>query len=533
MTGVPRVVTESYYRAVSGYYRLAEGIQDYFNLSRRLSLLIFAIALLGSVGIAVSVQYEAWVGTILLMLVMVVAPMMVVYPELIIVGILLCVASVVSPFLWDRIILGDRGITLPNLLISLGLVVVLFRHLTGNGSPRKLWFTPSMLAIVVFLILTVPVGLLYHYIFRGWSIRSQLSEMEYMLAWAVFFIAIGIMRTEKTLRNLQVGFLAVATIGALATVLQALLGQRAVFFLRLAEWDIPLRDTEGLLRVLPPGQYLFLVGLVISAQMSTVREGPRRWGWIALTALYGLAVAFTLTRHSWFGALFGLGLIWLFGDSRTKVNLLLIAFLTVMVVGSLTMFVRPAWVTQPTDIVAKLQRRFISTFTEPPNRYTYGVPSSVGQRIFEMRYIMDRLPESPWFGLGWGTKHPLRVTKSPYVGSTYEMRTYIHNSILWILAKGGIVGLAGLLILLLTGLIRGYWLYRITPPHDVYTRSWLLALWISWLMLLLAAQFEPVFWTKNRLVAPAMILAMMEGLYYFSQQRRSEQPPTQEAGPAV
>lgn len=521
MTGVPRVVTQSYYRVVSGYYRLAESFQDYWNLSRRLNLLIFAIALLGSVGIAVSVHYEAWVGTILLMLVMVLVPLMVVYPELIVVGILLCVASVVSPFLWDRIFLGDRGITLPNLFISLGLTVVLFRHLTGKTSPGKLWGSPSTIAILVFLILTVPAGLLYHYLFRGWSIRSQLSEMEYMLAWLIFFIAIGIMRTEKTVRNLQVAFLSVAAVGALATVLQALLREKAVFFLRLAEWDIPVRDTEGLLRVLPPGQYLFLAGLIISAQMSTVREGPRRWGWIALTALYGLAVVFTLTRHSWFGALFGLGLIWLFGSSRTKVNLLLIAFLAVAVVGSLTMFARPAWVTQPTDIVAKLQRRFISTFTEPPNRYTYGVPSSVGQRIFEMRYILDRLPESPWFGLGWGTKHPLRVTKSPYVGSTYEMRTYIHNSVLWILGKGGIVGLAGLLILVITGLIRGYWLYRITPPQETYVRSWLLALWISWLMLLLAAQFEPVFWTKNRLVAPAMTLALMEGLYYFSTRKTS------------
>jgi hypothetical protein len=501
---------------LSAYYRLAESVQEYFNLSRRLNLLIFAIALLGSIGIAVSVQYEAWIGTILLMLVMVVVPLMVVYPELIVVGILLCVASVVSPFLWDRIFLGDRGITLPNLLIALGLTVVLFRHITGKNSPGKLWFSPSAVAIVTLLLLTVPAGLLYHYLFRGWSIRSQLSEMEYMLAWLIFFIAIGIMRTEKTVRNLQVGFLFVAAVGALATVLQALLREKAVFFLRLAEWDIPVRDTEGLLRVLPPGQYLFLVGLMVSTQMSTVRAGPRRWGWIALTALYGLAVVFTLTRHSWFGALFGLGLIWLFGSSRTKVNLLLIAFLTVAVVGSLTMFARPAWVTQPTDIVAKLQRRFVSTFTEPPNRYTYGVPSSVGQRLFEMRYILDRLPESPWFGLGWGTKHPLRVTKSPYVGSTYEMRTYIHNSILWILGKGGIVGLAGLLILIFTGLIRGYWLYRITPPQETYARSWLLALWISWLMLLLAAQFEPVFWTKNRLVAPAMVLALMEGLYYFS-----------------
>jgi hypothetical protein len=515
MTGVPRVVTQSYYRVVSGYYRLAESIQDYFNLSRRLNLLIFAIALLGSIGIAVSVQYEAWVGTILLMLVMVMLPMMTVYPELIVVGILLCVASVVSPFLWDRIFLGDRGITLPNLLISLGLVVVLFRHLTSKASPGKLWSSPSTIAIIAFLILTVPVGLLYHSLFRGWSIRSQLSEMEYMLAWLTFFIAIGIMRTERTLHNLQVGLLFVAGIGALATVLQALLGQRAVFFLRLAEWDIPVRDTEGLLRVLPPGQYLVLVSMVISAQMSTVREGPRRWGWIALTALYGLAIVFTLTRHSWFGAMLGLGLIWLFGSSRTKVNLLLIAFVTVAVVGSLTMFARPAWVTQPTDIVAKLQRRFISTFTEPPNRYTYGVPSSVGQRLFEMQYIMDRLPDSPWFGLGWGTKHPLRVTKSPYVGSTYEMRTYIHNSILWILGKGGIVGLVGLLVLLLTGTVRGYMLYKRTSPDKTYVRSWLLALWISWLMLLLAAQFEPVFWTKNRLVAPAMILALMEGLYYF------------------
>lgn len=518
MIGVSRAMTQSYHRILTVYYRLSERVAESFNLSARLSLLMLLVAAVGCTGIAFAVFYEAWFGIAALLILFVLLPVLIVVPELIVICVLLAVASLVSPAFWDTLALGDRGITLPNILVALGLLIVLMRACAGKLPIRALWVSPTTLAILVFLTLSVPVGLMYHYIFGGLTIRSQLSEMQDMIIWMIYFIIIGIVVTSKTLRHLQIGLLFVALVGSIPTILQAIMGERALFFLKLTEWDIPLMRMEGLVRVLPPGHYLYVVSFLISTQMAIISSGSKRWGWGLLATIYGLAILMTLTRHSWFGALFGLSLLWLFGDSRTKVNTAIMLVLAATVIGSLIAFIRPPHVQQPTDFFAKIQRRFISTFTENPEHYAQGSPSSIGQRVFEMRYILNKFPESPVFGFGWGTKHPLRVRRSPYVGNTYEVRTYIHNSLLWILGKGGIIGTVGLLTLCITGVVRGYLLYKQTINR--HARAWLLALWVAFLVLLLAAQFEPVFWIRNRIVSLVMVLALMECIYYFSQKKQ-------------
>lgn len=518
MAGVSRAMTQSYHRILTVYYRLSERVAESFNLSARLSLLMLLIAALGCAGIAAAVFYEAWFGVVALMILFVLLPALIVYPELIIICVLLAVASLVSPAFWDTLALGDRGITLPNMLVALGLVIVLMRACAGNLPIRALWVNPTTLAILVFLTLSVPVGLIYHRIFGGLTIRSQLSEMQDMIIWMVYFIIIGIVVTSKTLRHLQIGLLFVALVGSVPTILQAIVGERALFFLKLTEWDIPLMKMEGLVRVLPPGHYLYVVSFLVSTQMAIASSGSKRWGWGMLALIYGLAILMTLTRHSWFGAMLGVGLLWLFGDSSTKAKAVILLGLVVAAIVSLTMMMRPVPVYQPTDFFAKIQRRFLSTFTEDPEHYALGSPTSIGQRVFETRYVLNKFPESPWFGFGWGTKHPLRIRRSPYVGSTYEVRTYIHNSFVWILGKGGLIGIAGLLALCFTGILRGYLLYK--QATDQYARAWLLALWVAFLVLLLAAQFEPVFWIRNRIVSLVMVLALMECIHYFSQKKQ-------------
>ncbi len=520
MSGVSRAVTQSYTRLLILTYRLGERLDEAWNLSRRLSLLMLVLAALGSAGIAAAVFYEDWFSVAALMVLFVLLPALVVFPELIVVCVLLAVASLVSPAFWDTLAFGERGVTLPNLLIALGVLVVLMRTCAGNLPHAALWRNPTTYAVAFFLIISVPVGLIYHHLVTGLTIRSQLSEMQDMLLWLVYFIIIGIVVTQRSLRYLQFGLLFVAFVGAVPTILQAILGERALLFLKLTEWDIPLMKMEGLLRVLPPGHYLYVVSFFVAVQMSSVSSAARRWGWLVLAAVYGLAILMTLTRHSWFGALFGLGLLWLFGDSRTKSVTLILVGVVLAVVTSLVLMVRAVPAGQPNDFFAKIQRRFISTFAENPEHYALGSPTSVGQRVFETRYVLNKFPESPYFGFGWGTKHPLRIRRSPYVGSTYEVRTYIHNSLVWILGKGGLVGVLGLLTLWTTVAVRGYRLYRQTS--EPYARAWLLALWVSFLVLLLAAQFEPVFFIRNRIVAPVMVLGLMETVYYFSKKHPQE-----------
>jgi len=508
-----RVLQQSTHQVLVAYYRLSERVADFFNLSRRLSLLALLIALGLSYLLALAIFHEAWIGVGLIMVVFVVLPVLAVRIDWLIISVMLAVASLISPVFWDTLALAEEGITLPNIMILLGLLMLVLRAAAGYTSPRALWLNPTTLAVMFFLSM-VAIAFVYHVMVLRLPYRKELAELLHLMMWMLYFLTLGVLRDRRVLRTLQFGLLGVAFIGAVPTALQSIFGEEALFFIKLTHKDIRLEQAEGLLRVIPPGDNLLLVAFLVCAQMVALSRGGKRLGWLLLLGVYTTAILMTLTRHTWFAALLGLGIFWLFADTRTKVNTAIVSIIIAFVAASVVLLTRPVKVHTPDDFFAKIGRRFISTFYEDPQQYSLSRVTSMGQRTNEMRFVLSKLPESPWFGYGWSVRQPVKIAYTPYVGTTYQPTTYIHNSFWWIVGKGGIVGTAGLLVLWLTGIWRGYRLYRAaTDPH---TKAWLLALWVSFLCLILAAQFEPVFWIRNRIVAPAMVLALMEGIHYFS-----------------
>jgi len=518
-----RALEQSTHQVLIAYYRLSEQVADFFNLSRRLSLLSLLIGLGLAYLLALAVFREAWLGVGLLMVVFVVLPVLAVRLDWLIISVLLAVASLISPVFWDVLALGERGVTLPNIMILLGLLILVVRAAAGYTTPRQLWLTPTTLAVSVFLLM-VALSSAYHVLVLRLPYRKELAELLHLMMWLLYFLVLGVLRDQKVLRTLQFGVLAVAFAGAIPTALQGIVGEQALFFIKLTQRDVRLEQMEGLLRVIPPGENLMMVAFLISVQMVAVSSGVKRVGWILLLGVYATAILMTLTRHTWFAALFGVGVFWLFADARTKVNTAILAFITVFVVASAVFLVRPLKVHSPDDFFAKIGRRFLSTFHEDPTQYSLSRVTSVGQRTNEMLFVLRKFPESPWFGYGWSIRQPVKIEYNPYVGTTFQPTTYIHNSFWWIVGKGGIVGTAGLLFLWLTGILRGYQLYR--RATDPQARAWLLALWVSFLCLIIAAQLEPVFWIRNRIVAPVMALALMEAVYYFSRRDTSTRAET-------
>lgn len=514
MASVPHALTQFYHRILIAYYRLSERMAEFFSLSRRLSLLMLAVALL-SAGLATrAVINGAWIGAGLIVVLFVLLPYFAIRPEWTIISVTFAVASLISVVFWDALALGEQGITLPNILVMYGLLVVVLRAVAGVNVNRALWFTPSSIAVTLFLVVSIGLTFLYHVFVTGLSYRKELSVIQHDIMWLLYFVFIGVATSERKLRFLQTGILTVAFIGSIPTILQAIVGEHALFFLKLTQKDIRLEQTEGLLRVLPPGENLILVALLIAVQMAIASSESKRLGWLMLAFVYGMAMLMTLTRHTWFGALFALTLIWWFSDTRTKVATAIGALFVTVIVLMLALMTSSATVYQSDSFFAKIQRRFLSTFHEDPQQFIHGHVSSVGQRTYEMNYILRRLPESPWFGFGWSRELPVRLDSNPYMGSmVFAKTTYIHNAFWWIVAKGGIVGAIGLLILWLTGIVRGYLLFkRATDPQ---ARAWLLALWVSFMALIIAAQFEPVFWMRSRIIAPVLTLALMETIFYF------------------
>ncbi|MCS6830709.1 MAG: O-antigen ligase family protein [Armatimonadota bacterium] len=522
MTNVPSAVVQFYHRILVAYYRLAERTAEFFNLSRRLSLAMLVVSLLGAGLATLALINNLPVAVGLIVVLFVLLPYLAIRPEWTVIVVAFAVASLISTVFWDALALGEQGITLPNILVAYGLLVVAIRAAAGVNVNRQLWSTPSSIALLAFLAISIGFTFFYHILVTGLSYRKELSVIQHNIMWLLYFVFIGAATNERKLRLLQGGILAVAFIGSIPTILQAVIGEQALFFLKLTQKDIRLERTEGLLRVLPPGENLILVALLVATQMAVISSGGKRLGWLALTATYAMAILMTLTRHAWFSALFALAIFWWFSDTRTKVNTLIGGVLAATVVLLLAAITTPLTVYQSESFFAKIERRFLSTFQEDPLQFSHARVSSVGQRTYEMTYILRRLPETPWFGFGWSAELPVRLDTNPYMGMVFSKTTYIHNSFWWIVAKGGIVGAIGLLLLWVVVILRGYYLYKHAP--DVQSRAWLLALWVGFMALIIAGQFEPVFWMRSRIIAVVVTLALMETVFYFSSRKTPAEP---------
>lgn len=521
MAAISRALLLRGYSLLVGWYRLNERVADYWNLSRRLSVVMLLVASLLCWALATAITEEAWVSAGAIVFVACVLPLMALFPEWTVVAVAVMISSVMSPLMWDALPLFTRGFSLPNTLLMYGTAVVFLRQVATWSPLLKRWVSPMSITLFLFLVLIVPVGLFYHTVFTGFSERPQLAEMQHMLTWLVYFILIGALTTERRLHALIGGVLFVAVLGCTATVLQGIVGERALFFLKLGEKDIRIEYSEGLLRVLPPGM-LHCLAAIVGWRMAAATSGARQWAWLGLSFLAMAALVFTQLRHLWVFVGLGILMAWWFSEGRAKFILALIGVLLVTLVASAVILLRPVSSATRDDFFASIHRRWESTFEEGSQEYS----TSLGARRLEILEISEQWSQSPIFGIGWGKPYRVEQRYDPYVDSmTYDFDAYIHNSFWWALGKSGIVGAFAVVLLWVVGIVRGYQLQRrATEPG---AKAWLQALWISYIVYVFSAQLHPVFWVNKNIVAVAIVLGLMEVISDFASRR--SQPATQSA----
>lgn len=513
-----RTLSGYYARILVSWYRLNERIGDFFHFSRRLNLLILSLALLFCWGLAVAITNEAWVAVIGLMFVGVVLPLLAVFPEAVVLLVAIMLSSVISPLLWDHLPLFYKGLSLPYVLLIYAAGVVAWKQIVTLSPYLQRWKTPTSLAIIAFLVLVVPVGLGYHTLVANYPASKQLAEMSPLVTWLIFFILTGSLTSERRLHVVQAGILIIAAVGSLATILQGIFGERALFFLKLGEKDIRLEYSEGLVRVLPPGM-LFLMAFIVGWQMTSASSGPKRVLWLLLTLMGAGAILFTQLRHFWVISLFAILLMWWYSERRARVAMTITAVLLLTLATAFITLVRSAPSSRSDDFFARLQRRWESTFREEPRQYS----SSLGFRMQEIAQISEQWKQSPWFGIGHGKPYRVDQRYNPYLDSTtYTFNSYIHNSFWWALGKGGIIGAIGILTLWIVGIVRGYRLQsRAVRPE---ARAWLLALWVCYVAFVLSAQLHPAFWNDKNIVSIAVTLGLMEVIADFERARNASSP---------
>jgi O-antigen ligase len=268
-------------------------------------------------------------------------------------------------------------------------------------------------------------------------------------------------------------------------------------FLLLALYGIPFTEWiyKAPIKIISfHPSWIFGLGATLYLQKSP----PRPFVWLYF-AVSGLLVTFlTPGRTIWLSTIIMAGLMLFFLSKYRKQAILLIA--TAVLVMSIFIF-RGMGETS----YYQRQGKRVSEIIQ------YGKDLSVQNRLSETSQALELFLKSPLYGVGFGYQyHFWWYYVMQYQGSGYFDTNYIHNDIINILAKGGIIGLI-LFIYLNMGLYKEL-LKRKREQSNSITYGWAVAAIIILTSSLVTGLSTPIF--QNRAAMFALFVILSTGLGY-------------------
>lgn len=241
------------------------------------------------------------------------------------------------------------------------------------------------------------------------------------------------------MQRLWAGVMLIATLTAVASLLQTVFGPDLVFI----PGRVESLHTQGVIhtgvaRVIPPGESLFYVVTILSAlALSEARANSRLH--LGRLALVGAGLLLTYRRMLWGSAILAMAAAVLMMSPAQRLRLLSKLSLIALACSiALTLL----FISTPDSKAARsLQatgERIASIFT--PDLYRRGDPDqkTLEQRMIENRYALELLKSPTLFGDG------LASTYRPCLNLDFECNrpTYLHNGYLAIVLRLGILGFA-------------------------------------------------------------------------------------------
>ena len=404
-------------------------------------------------------------------------------PEIALLGILVLTSSVIYEDQLPRLSIGI-SFHIPDILLLGALGIIGVRWLVE--SKFKLIRTPLDWSLLFFLIAPIFSTVIAFY--RGpvetEFARRALRVFSYYLT---FFLVTNLVRERYQLDFLLKGIYVLATIVAVAIVLQFILGSSVQILSGRVE-TLATQDTmyEGVTRVLPPGWSVVWASFIVILSMLILEEtSSLSWLRFIQVGIFGMAMIFTFLRSYW-AALLMIFLLMLYlfkGKYRKKL----------IMVGSIAIFLAASVLAvismNPDSRSAKLVAATLTRFTTIFEGDTFqGQDSSLNWRRVENGYAIPAIESNLWVGLGLGfTYRPWdpRVDRLDPSSQYYDFRRHIHNGHLWVLLQSGLLGYFSLLWLSAHFLWRGFRNWRHVP--DVKLKSVVLGFSLAYLAVFVAA----------------------------------------------
>jgi len=425
-------------------------------------------------------------------------------------GLLLGIASLSVPPLWTVAVLLGLGLMLTVLtwpeLLPLFYVVLTSTVITVNQAPSfsigfgTLYLTDVLLLLSFGYVTVLLIRTPHFTIVRTpsdwpllifWSVslistviaisdsslpwKQSLHEFRVVTSYLMFFVVTNLVRTKRQLIRLTKGLVLLATIVALATIVQHFSGHlRLMFAGRMETFD-------GVARIIPPGQSIIMVAFTtVFATLVLERATALRFLQCGLLAV---AIAVTFFRASWVVTGLSMLIIGVLAKGQETKRLILCGLVATVMLTILLLVI----LDQPDSHEAHLANAASDRLGSLFESRTFGNQhSSLRWRDFEYRYALPRILSHPLLGLGLGSRYrPL--TSKDHKG--FDGRTFIHNGHIYVLLKSGIVAYIGLLWFMLSVLTRSVRSWRHIP--DAYMRAIVLAFALTFMGVLIVSIVEP------------------------------------------
>ncbi len=407
-------------------------------------------------------------------------------PEIGLLGILLATSSIIYEDQLPRVSVGISFHVSDILLLGL-LGIILLRWIvepdfalirTPLDLPIFLFLGISLLSTAIALYNTTNLSVEFEYA------RRALRVFSYYLT---FFVVTNLLRDRQQLNLLLKSLYILATVVALAIVLQFILGSSVQLLPGRVETLFTQSTAyEDITRVLPPGWSVVLVSFLVMLPMLVFEEtSPKSWLKFIQICVFGMALIFTFLRSYW-AVLFMtyLLMIYLFrGRDRKKLLgvgaiVIFLATMTLLVIST-----NPG--SRPARLVTASFGRLFTLFDSGTFQ---GQDSSLNWRMVENEYAISAIEANPWLGLGLGFQYrpwDPRIDRPDPEGDDYDFRRHIHNGHFWILLQSGLLGYLSLIWLSLAFLLRGFRNWRHIQDHRL--RSVVLGFSLTYLAVFIAA----------------------------------------------
>lgn len=388
------------------------------------------------------------------------------WPEFGLLAILAYTSSILDEALVPPLSIGIGSLHLADLLLLYLFGLLGMRLLIDPGFRFRRTAADVPLALFVGLaILATGTGLFQ----GGTPVDEGIRGLRHLSYLVIFFLITNLIRTQQQWRRLWTGALWLAGITAAASMLQALLGPEfALLPGRVEAVKTQGMIQDGVARIIPPGESLIYMGLILSALALTRPGGSRLLGTFRL-GLLTLGLLLTYRRMLWGSAILAvMGSLWLLHPDK-RVQWLIKTLGLVLATGlAISLFWMAAPESKTGQSIAAISERLITIVDL--DLYRRGDPDlqTLEQRAIENHYALAQLERPSLLGTGLGIAYRpcLSLDDEDCVNPHY-----LHNSYLAITLKLGLVGLLAFLWLVLVTLAQGRRLIK-QPAETSVEGAW-------------------------------------------------------------